>query len=309
MTADPLSMTAAAMGRAIGAGTLDPVALTEAHLSAIAAHPEAARIYARTTPERALAEAQHAAHRAKTGTRIGLLDGVPISWKDLFDSAGVATEAGSALLKGRVPTEDAVALQRASRAGMVCLGKTHMTELAFSGLGVNPVTETSPNRHDPDWAPGGSSSGAAASVAAGLAAAGIGSDTGGSVRIPAAWNDLTGFKTTAGRIPLDGAVALSPSFDTIGPIGRSVEDCAGIAAILECAPAPDLSGTSLKGRRFLIEEGLMMTEVRDAPGAAFEDAVAKRSAAGAVVERGALPEVADCIPLSFPCVVGETWGI
>ncbi|MGG7568194.1 amidase [Rhodovulum sp. DZ06] len=309
MSAELLGMTACDMGRAIAAGDTDPVVLTEAHLAAIEAHPEADRIYARTTPERARAEAAAAAHRARTGTRRGLLDGVPISWKDLFDSAGVATEAGSAMLAGRTPGADAEALARGSRAGLVCLGKTHMTELAFSGLGVNPVTATAPNRHDPDWAPGGSSSGAAASVAAGLAAAGIGSDTGGSIRIPPAWNDLVGLKTTHGRIPGDGTVDLAPSFDTAGPIARSVEDCAHLAAIMECAAAPDLSHASLEGRRFLVEDGVMQRDVREGPGAAFEDAVKRLEAAGAVIERGALREFADCLPLSAAVVVGEAWGI
>ena len=308
MTADILSMTASDMGRAIDAGSLDPAALTEAHLAAAAAHPDAARIYARMTPERARAEAEAAAFRAKTGTRRGLLDGVPISWKDLFDTAGVATEAGSAMLAGRTPSRDAVALERATRAGMVCLGKTHMTELAFSGLGVNPVTATAPNRHDPDWCPGGSSSGAGASVAFGLAAAGIGSDTGGSVRVPSAWGDIVGLKTTHGRIPLDGAVPLVDAFDTVGPLARSVEDCARIAAVLEGAKAPDLAGASLKGRRFLVEKGAMAKDVREGPGAAFDAAVAKLAAAGAIIEEGEIPEAEACLPLSWPCVAGEAWG-
>ncbi len=200
MSKDWLWMTAADLGRGIAAGEIDPVALTQTYLDAIAAHPLKDRIYARLTPDRALAEAQAAADRAKAGQRRGLLDGVPISWKDLFDTAGVATEAGSALLAGRVPDRDAVVLRNATAAGLVCLGKTHMSELAFSGLGYNPITATPPCVNDAEAVPGGSSSGAAASVAFGLAPAGIGSDTGGSVRIPAVWNDLVGLKTTIGRL-------------------------------------------------------------------------------------------------------------
>ena len=154
-------MSATALGREIEAGKLDPVALTEAFLDAIEHHQYRDLIFARTTAKRALSEAEAARSRAQSGTRRGPLDGVPISWKDLFDSANTTTEAGSALLKGRIPGEDAQVLQNASRAGLVCLGKTHMTELAFSGLGLNPVTATPPNINDPALAPGGSSSGAA----------------------------------------------------------------------------------------------------------------------------------------------------
>ncbi|MEM9269798.1 MAG: amidase, partial [Pseudomonadota bacterium] len=196
------NVSAAEIGRKIRAGTWDAVEVTAAFLEACAAHPELDRIYARLTPERALAEAEAAQKRATTGQSLGPLDGVPISWKDLFDTAGVATESGSLLLQGRVPKRDAVVLERATRAGLVCLGKTHQTELAFSGLGINPKTATPPNGIVPELAPGGSSSGAAVSTKLGLAAAGIGSDTGGSVRIPSAWNDLVGLKTTHGRLPL-----------------------------------------------------------------------------------------------------------
>ena len=139
-----LTMSMADLGRGIAAGEIDPIDLTEKYLSAIKAHPFGTRIYARLTEERARAEAKAASERAKAGLRRGLLDGVPVSWKDLFDTAGTATEAGSALLKDRVPDSDAWVLQNATKAGLVCLGKTHMSELAFSGLGLNPVTETPP---------------------------------------------------------------------------------------------------------------------------------------------------------------------
>ena len=308
MSDERLSMTASDLGRGIAAGRIDPRDLTEAFLDAAEAHPDLGRIYARMTPQRARAEAKAAAERAAAGLRRGPLDGVPMSWKDLYDTAGVATEAGSAMLAGRVPTEDAVVLARATRAGMVCLGKTHMTELAFSGLGVNPVTATAPNRNDPDWAPGGSSSGAAASVAAGLAPAGIGSDTGGSVRIPAAWNDLVGLKTTAGWLPATGSVPLSALFDAVGPLCRSVEDAAAITAVMAAQKAPDLAGASLVGRRFAIDRATMLLEARDEPAAAFESAVARLSAAGAIIEHVDFPQFSACLPLSFALVVGEAWA-
>ncbi len=125
-------MSAGDLGRAIGRGEIDPVELTAVYLDAIRAEDAEHRIYARTTEARALAEAEAASARARAGHRLSILDGVPISWKDLFDTAGVATEAGSRLLAGRVPTADAQVLKNASAQGLVCLGKTHMTELAFS---------------------------------------------------------------------------------------------------------------------------------------------------------------------------------
>ena len=306
---DWLGRTAADQGRAIGAGDLDPVDLAQAYLEAIAAHPMADRIYARTTPERALAEAGAARLRAQAGQRLSPLDGVPISWKDLFDTAGVATEAGSALLKGRVPDRDAEVLRNATAAGLVCLGKTHMTELAFSGLGLNPVTATPPCVNDHDAVPGGSSSGAAASVAFGLASCGIGSDTGGSVRIPAAWNDLVGLKTTAGRVSCEGVVPLCEKFDTVGPLCRSVEDAALMLAALEGGRAADLRGVSLKGRRLAILKTVVMDGLRDAPASAFADAVRRLEAAGARIEEVDAPELATAMSFAPILFTAEAYGI
>ena len=292
---DWTTASAATLGAAIGAGRLDPRALTEAFLDAIASHPHAERIYARVTPTRARAEAAASAERAASGQRRGPLDGVPLSLKDLFDTAGVETESGSRLLKGRKPQTDAVCVARLARAGMVCLGKTHLSELAFSGLGVNPMAATSPNIHGAHLAPGGSSSGAAASVAYGLAPVGLGSDTGGSVRIPAAWNDLVGLKSTAGVVPLEGSVPLSVTLDTVGPLCRTVEDAALVHAILADTRAPDLTGATLRGVRLMVPEGVMMEALAPEVGAAFEDALARLSAAGAVIVRAPLPEAGEAL--------------
>jgi aspartyl-tRNA(Asn)/glutamyl-tRNA(Gln) amidotransferase subunit A len=300
--------SAAALGRAIAAGALDPLALTEATLARIDAHAMAGRIYARTTPDRALAEAMAARDRARAGRRLSRLDGVPISWKDLFDTAGVATEAGSALLRGRVPARDAAVLGRAGAAGLVCLGKTHLSELAFSGLGFNPVTATAPCIHDPDRVAGGSSSGAAASVAFGLAAAAIGSDTGGSVRVPAAWNDLVGLKTGWGSLPMAGVVPLAPSFDTIGPLTRTVEDAALIWAALAGRHPPDLTGARLLGTRLLVLADLDTDAVADTPRRGFDRALGALAAAGARIERASLPEIADVMALSGILYATEAYG-
>ncbi|MBI1494735.1 amidase [Halocynthiibacter styelae] len=300
--------TASELGRMIGAGEIDPVDLTEAVLDAIEAHEMSDRIYARLTRDRAIAEAKAASDRAKSGARLSALDGVPISWKDLFDTAGVATEAGTALLKDRIPDEDAEVLKNATAAGLICVGKTHMSELAFSGLGLNPITASSPCVNDHDAVSGGSSSGAAASVAFGLAPAAIGSDTGGSVRIPAAWNDLVGLKTTSGRLSLEGVVPLCAWFDTVGPLARSVEDCAQLLALMEGGKAADLRGADLAGKRFLVLETVAMDDVRDAPGAAFQSAVERLQAAEAQVDRGDIPEVAEIMELTSILYTSEAWG-
>lgn len=306
---DWLTQSAGDLGRGIDAGDIDPVALTETYLAAIDAHPLRDRIFARVTHERAMAEAQAAQARAQAGRRLSALDGVPISWKDLFDTVGTATESGSALLKDRVPDADCTVLRNATGMGTVCLGKTHMSELAFSGLGYNPVTATPRCVNDADAVPGGSSSGAAASVAFGLSAIGIGSDTGGSVRIPSAWNDLVGLKTTSGRISLDGVVPLCLRFDTVGPLARTVEDAALMLAALEGGKAADLRGTSLKGRRLGLLQTLAMDDLRDAPRAAFDAAVARIADAGAEIELISVPELADAMAVSGALYTSEAYGL
>lgn len=302
-------MSAADLGRAIGEGTIDAEALTDAFLAAIAAHSERGRIYARTTESRARSEAAAAAARARAGLRRSPLDGVPVSWKDLFDTAGVVTEAGSRLLEGRVPEVDAEVLANATALGLVCLGKTHMTELAFSGLGLNPVTATPPNAVDPPRAPGGSSSGAAVSVALGLAPVAVGSDTGGSVRLPAAWNDLVGLKTTSGRLSLAGVVPLVTSFDTVGPLARTVEDAALMLAALEGGRPADLRGATLAQARFAVLETVAMDDVRPEPLAGFDRALDAFRAAGARIDRIAAPEVAEAMDLAGALFTAEAWAI
>ncbi len=309
MTTTWSHMSAAHLGRAIESGKINAVELTEYFLNAITAHPFGPRIYARTTPTRAQGEAMAAASRAKSGLRRHPLDGVPLSWKDLFDTAGTATEAGSALLRNRTPLQDAKVLQVATLQGSVCLGKTHMSELAFSGLGLNPVTATPPCINDEAAVPGGSSSGCAASIAYGLAPAGIGSDTGGSVRIPAAWNDLVGLKTTHARLSLQGVVPLVESFDTVGPLARTVEDCALLLSLLEGSKAPDLTGASLSNTRFAILDTVAMDDLRPAPAKGFTDAVARLSRAGAQITHLKSPEVAEAMTYAGTLVTPEAYAI
>ncbi|MEO8530222.1 MAG: amidase family protein, partial [Deltaproteobacteria bacterium] len=240
--------------------------------------------------------------------RRGLLDGVPLSWKDLFDTGAILTEAGSALLSGRVPDRDADVLAAATLGGTVCLGKTHMSELAFSGLGLNPVTATAPCVNDLDVVAGGSSSGAATSVAFGLAPAALGSDTGGSVRIPAAWNDLVGFKTTHGWLSLKGVVPLAARFDTVGPLTRTLEDSAELIALMAGIKAPDLSGASLNGMRFLRLTGVVEDDVRAAPAEGYESAVKRLAQAGATIVDANLPMPGEALSLAGIVVVSEAYA-
>ncbi len=286
-----LGMGAAALGREIEAGRCDPRALAEAHLDAAANHPDCARVYARLTPGRARVEAAGAADRAQRGMRRGPLDGVPVTLKDLFDTAGIETEGGTRLLAGRTPDRDAACVATLTAAGLVTLGKTHMTELAFSGLGVNPMTATAPNALNPAWAPGGSSSGAAASVALGLSPLALGSDTGGSVRAPAAWQSLVGLKTTLGLIPLEGAIPLAADFDTAGPLTRNVEDAALFLAALTARAPADLTGASLRGAVFLVATDFGTDGADPEPVAAFEAALEALIRAGARIDRAPVPEL------------------
>ncbi len=289
------AMSAVAQGDAIARQEIDPRELCAHYFSRIADHPDAGLIYLRTTRGRAEAEAEAAAHRVAEGRRLSLLDGVPISWKDIYDTAGTATEMGTPLLAGRVPDRDALVLERATRAGLVCLGKTNTVQFAFGGIGANPFTGTPPNAalRDVPRVPGGSSSGAATSVAYGLAAAGIGSDTGGSVRIPAAWNRLVGLKTSFGALPVEGVLPLSPTLDTVGPLCTSVEDAAALFCIMAARPDIHLEGADLAGLRFLVAEDVVWDAVEPEIAAAVEATLDKLIAAGASIERGAVPAFAE----------------
>ena len=304
------SLTASELGDMIGQGEIDPVELTEHFLSRIETSPIGKKIYSTVTSQLALEQAKDAKKRAISGRRLSSLDGVPISWKDLFDIKGYPCEAGSELLAGRLANQNCEVYNLAEAQGLICLGKTHMSELAFSGLGLNPVRETPPCVNYPESVPGGSSSGAATSVSFGLAAAGIGSDTGGSVRIPAAWNDLVGFKTTAGRLSLDGVVPLCSRFDTVGPLTKSVEDAARLFGVMSGReirlPAPK----AVKGLKLGILKNVAMENVVDLPKKAFESAINKLKEAGASVSEifvSSVDEAMDLTGLLYSPEAYATW--
>ncbi|MDC0042346.1 amidase family protein [Paracoccaceae bacterium] len=292
------SLTASELGDMIGQGEIDPVELTEHFLSRIQSSPIGKKIYSTVTSQLALEQAKDAKKRAISGRRLSSLDGVPISWKDLFDIKGYPCEAGSELLAGRLANQNCEVYNLAEAQGLICLGKTHMSELAFSGLGLNPVRETPPCVNYPESVPGGSSSGAATSVSFGLATAGIGSDTGGSVRIPAAWNDLVGFKTTAGRLSLDGVVPLCSRFDTVGPLTKSVEDAARLFGVMSGREIRLPTPKAVKGLKLGILKNVAMENVVDLPKKAFESAINKLKEAGASISEIFVSSVDEAMDLT-----------
>ncbi|MBX3445525.1 MAG: amidase [Parvibaculaceae bacterium] len=294
--------TALELGRAFEAGTADPREVTEEFLERAGLLDPDNRVYVRLLERRARWEADAASDRARRGLRRHALDGVPLSWKDLFDVAGEATAAGSLALKSRVPEHDAEVLARATRLGSVALGKTTMTELAFSGLGINPKFGTPANPHDEkiERVPGGSSAGAGVSVAAGLAPAAVGTDTGGSVRIPAAWNGLVGLKTSAGRLPLKGTVPLSPTFDTVGPLAKDVEDANALLALLEGRAARPLHAAGLSRATFWLPQGGIVWESVEPPiRSALDNAIRRLVRAGARIAEHPLPELDEVHALAW----------
>jgi aspartyl-tRNA(Asn)/glutamyl-tRNA(Gln) amidotransferase subunit A len=212
------------------------------------------------------------------------LAGLPVSVKDLFDVAGEPTAAGSTVLADAAPaTEDATVVARLRRAGAVLVGRTNMTEFAFSGLGINPHHGTPRNPFDraKGRIPGGSSSGAAISVTDGMAHAGIGSDTGGSVRIPAALCGLTGFKPTARRVPATGVLPLSSSLDSIGPIAPTVACCALLYSVLSGEEPRELIVPSLAGLRLGVLQGYVLDGLQTSVADSFASVLTLLSSLGA----------------------------
>ena len=277
---------------------MNSVQRTEQTLAAIHdAGDEGRRIFTRVYDEAALAAARASVDRAKSGISLGPLDGRVVSVKDLFDVAGEATTAGSAVLRSApAAAQDAVIVQRLRAAGAVIVGKTNMTEFAFSGLGLNPHYGTPKNPWDRAGGgriPGGSSSGAAVSVTDGMAVVGIGSDTGGSVRIPSALCGLTGFKPTQRRVPIDGTVPLSTSLDSIGPLAASVRCCAIVDAVLAGEPPVVPAARDVRDARLAVPETLVLDSMDSTVAAAFERACARLQAAGARLSRIAVPEFAE----------------
>jgi len=278
-----LRPTLAGLAADLAAGRTTSRALVEAALMRIADHAgEGSRVFVKVYAEVARAPADAQDRLRAAGYVASPLAGLPVSVKDLFDVAGEVTLAGSRALDDTPPANaDAPIVARLKAAGAVIIGRTNMTEFAFSGVGVNPHYGTPGNPCDRSLIPGGSSAGAPVSVADGMAAVAIGTDTGGSVRIPAALCGLVGFKPTQYRVPRDGATPLSTTLDSVGPIGVSVGCCALTDAVMAGEPAELPPAISPDGLRLGIPRTVMLDDLDAAVAAAFERAVSALSRAGA----------------------------
>lgn len=304
---------------ALSNGETSAVALTQTALARIQDHTgEGARVFTQVYVDQALA----AAHASDTLRAAGLvrspIEGLPISIKDLFDVQGEATRAGSVVLSDApAATESALIVQRLQQAGAVIVGKTNMTEFAFSGLGINPHygTPSSPWDRESRRIPGGSSSGAGVSVADGMAVAAIGTDTGGSIRIPSAINGLTGFKPTAQRIDAKGTLPLSFSLDSIGPLAASVQCCATLDAILSGEAAAGKGYNPLQPRRveslrLAVPDALILDGADDTVRSTFERTLDLLRSAGAQIESISIPEFAELgkINRKGGLICAEAWA-
>lgn len=296
----------------IAAGDLTHTELLERCIAASAA-PEAASVYLHTWFDSALAAARTADAARATGESLGPLAGLPISIKDLYDVAGEVTRSASVARDDAAPaTSDAEAVRRLRAAGAALTGRTNMTEFAFSGVGINPHfgTPRNPTDHSVARIPGGSSSGAAVSVALGLCVAALGSDTGGSIRIPAALNGLTGFKSTQRRVPLDGALPLSRTLDTACAMARSVTDCLRIDSVLADQPLRP-AAVPPSSLRFAVPQTLLLDELEPEVGEAFEQALRVLRDAGASVEEIPLHELGELAALNAAggFSAPESWAV
>lgn len=291
--------TAATLGRAIAAGDLDPVSFAEAVLERIEA--QTSPVFLAVIRDRAVKEAQAARERARSGRMLSALDGVPIAWKDLIDMDGERTTAASDLFREAPAAKaDAPIVANAAAAGMVSLGKLNLTEFAYSGIGLNPHYGTPLNPHSTDGprSPGGSSSGSGAAVAGNLAPIAIGTDTGGSVRIPAAFNGVTGYKTSEGRITSRGVFALSETLDTVGPLAQTVEDCVLAEAAMRGTVGNLIQRAAPGALHVFVPETIVLDELEPAVSANFEASLQRLATAGVAIARGTLPEFAEAAALA-----------
>jgi aspartyl-tRNA(Asn)/glutamyl-tRNA(Gln) amidotransferase subunit A len=257
---------------------------------------EGARAFVHVDVEAAIEAAKAMDRLREVKAAPSVFAGIPISIKDLFDIKGQVTRAGSRALDDSPPAEvDAPVVSRLRRAGFILIGRTNMTEFAYSGIGINPHygTPKSVWQRNVGHVPGGSSSGAAVSVADGMAHGALGSDTGGSCRIPAAYNGIVGFKPTQQRIPRDGGVPLSFTLDSFGPLARTVECCAVLDAILADEPVRPLTARPVKGMRLAVATTVALDDLEPHVSKSFERTLESLSRKGASIERIEVPEFLD----------------
>ena len=295
-------MTIAELSRLLASGQITSRELVEQSLAAIAdPQGEGSRAFLLVHEQAARAAADDVDARRRAGAPLPALAGIPLSLKDLFDEAGVVTLAGSKVLVGTPPaTRDSTVVERVKNSGAIIIGRTNLTEFAYSGLGINPHYGTPKNAFDRAIGriPGGSTSGGAISVSDGMAAGAIGTDTGGSVRIPAALNGLVGFKPTARRVPLDGTVPLSFSLDSAGPIARTVADCVLLDRILSADTGVSAAPVALRGLRFAVPKTVFLDDLSAPVAGAFATALARLSSAGATIDELPMTEFAQAATVS-----------
>lgn len=296
-----MTLTIPALRANILRGETSYQAVLESVLSRAASLP-AAHVFTRLYPEAAMASARHADAALAADVSLPALSGLPVSIKDLYDVAGEATMAGSLICADDAPAaRDAASVAKLRAQGAAIVGKTNMTEFAFSGVGINPHYGTPRNPADQLIAriPGGSSSGAAVSVALGLSVAALGSDTGGSIRIPAALCGIAGFKSTQSRVSRSGAFELSRTLDTVCAMTNSVADCLTVDAALS-GTALQVKARPLKGMRLAVPQTMMLDELDAVTAAAFDRALRRLSAAGADIATIEFKELSEIAALNAP---------
>jgi aspartyl-tRNA(Asn)/glutamyl-tRNA(Gln) amidotransferase subunit A len=285
--------TVEALGGDLAAGRTTSRALLETALERIAEPSgEGARAFLKVYADSARADADHADRLRKAGVVRSAVDGLPVSVKDLFDVGGDVTRAGSKVLADSPAARaDAPAVARLRAAGAVIVGRTNMVEFAFGVTGLNPHYGTPKNPWDRSTArvPGGSSSGAGVAQADGMCVMALGSDTRGSIRLPAALCGVVGFKPTQQRVPREGAFPLSYTLDSIGPLANSVACCAAYDSVLAAAPAQALAPLSAKGLRFLVPRGSLIEDLDPEVARAFEASLGRIAAAGALITHLPVP--------------------
>ena len=298
MAKDILSMTALELSDDLQKRALKSVDIAAACLDA--GRNQTSPVYIKLTEQRAMEEAKAADARLDAGQPLSELDGVPIAWKDLYDMEGEVTTAASILFEDASPaTADAPVVAKAKAAGMVSIGKLNMTEMAYSGIGFNPHYGTPKNACSDDihYSPGGSSSGSGAVIGRNMVPIAIGSDTGGSVRVPASYNGVVGLKTSEGRYDKNGVIPLSRTFDTVGPLAKTVDDCAAIDRIFRSehhVQSPPLA----EKPRFFAPQTIVMDDLDEQVAADYSRACDQISDAGYSIE----PIDLDCFANAF-CVI------